>query len=92
MHMFWNCYDSLLTELLVLKKGLNFAVTPKRKEVPVVDIITATEVATTGLDSSGKGNKLRAKVFNILERNDSRPITSQNRKERVSKTSRKMSP
>jgi hypothetical protein len=64
-----NCSDRILSdpELSVLKKGLNFAVTPRK--VPVVDIIMATESACRRLNS-GNANELRAKVVNILDRNE----------------------
>ena len=61
-----NCSDRILSdpELSVLKKGLNFAVTPRR--VPVIDIVTVTESACRQLNNSDS-NSLRAKVLNLLE-------------------------
>jgi hypothetical protein len=62
-----NCSDRILSdpELSVLKKGLNFAVTPKR--LPVIDMVTATESACRQL-GGGDGQELRSKVVNILSR------------------------
>ena len=51
----------------MLKKGLNFAVTPRK--VPVVDIVTATESACRSLNN-GDANELRSKVVNILNKNE----------------------
>ena len=51
--------------MCMLKKGLNFAVTPRK--LPVVEVITATESACRGLDP-GDANELRAKVVGILDR------------------------
>ena len=64
-----NISDHILSdpELSILKKGLNFAVTPRR--VPVVDTITATEAACRDLNS-GDANELRARVSGILKRHD----------------------
>ncbi|XP_068748853.1 uncharacterized protein [Montipora capricornis] len=64
-----NCSDRILSdpELSVLKKGLNFAVTPRR--VPIVDIVTVTESACRQLNNSDSIN-LTAKVLNLLEHND----------------------
>ena len=64
-----NCSDRILSdpELCVLKKGLNFAVTPRK--VPVVDIVTATESACRSLNN-GDANELRSKVVNILNKNE----------------------
>ncbi|XP_068739082.1 uncharacterized protein [Montipora capricornis] len=64
-----NCSDRILSdpELSVLKKGLNFAVTPRR--VPIVDIVMVTESACRQLNNSDS-NSLRAKVLNLLEHND----------------------
>ena len=64
-----NISDRILSdpELSVLKKGLNFAVTPR--QVPVVDTITATEAACRDLNS-GDANELRARVSGILKRHD----------------------
>ena len=60
-----NCSQRILSdsELSVLKKGLNFAVTPKK--LPVVDLITATESACRNLNNSDT-NELRAKVVNTI--------------------------
>ena len=60
-----NCSQRILSdpELSVLKKGLNFAMTPKK--LPVVDLITATESACRNLNSSD-ANELRAKVVNAI--------------------------
>ena len=60
-----NCSQRILSdpELSVLKKGLKFALTPKK--LPVVDLITATESACRNLNSSD-ANKLRAKVVNTI--------------------------
>ena len=64
-----NISDRILSdpELSILKKGLNFAVIPRR--VPVVDTITATEAACRDLNS-GDANELRARVSGILKRHD----------------------
>ena len=51
----------------VLKKGLNFAVTPKR--LTVVDLVTAMESGCKQL-GGGDANKLRSKVVNILGRGE----------------------
>ena len=63
-----NCSDRILSdpELSVLRKGLNFAVTPRKP--PVIDIVTATESACRSLNTSD-ANELRAKVVNILSNN-----------------------
>ena len=60
-----NCSQRILSdpELSVLKKGLNFAVTPKK--LPEVDLITATESACRNLNNSD-ANELRAKVVNTI--------------------------
>ena len=62
-------WDHLLSdpELSVLMKGLNFAVTPQK--VPVAEIVTATESACRSLDS-GDVHGLRAKVVQLLDRQD----------------------
>ncbi|XP_070550371.1 uncharacterized protein [Ptychodera flava] len=62
-----NCSSRVLTdtELSVLAKGLNYAVTPK--EIPVVDIISATESACRTLPDRD-GSELRSKVTNLLSR------------------------
>ena len=62
-----NCSSRLLndTELSVLAKGLNFAVTPEK--VPVVEVITKTEVACKNLPESD-ANELRSKVAGLLSR------------------------
>ncbi|XP_077986089.1 uncharacterized protein LOC144440576 [Glandiceps talaboti] len=62
-----NCSDRILSdpEFSVLAKGLNFAVT--NPEVPVVDIVTQTEVACRNLNERDS-NELRSKVVNILMR------------------------
>ena len=64
-----NCSDRILAdpELSILKKGLKFAITPKR--LPIVDIITATESACRSL-KSGDANELRAKVVNIINKHE----------------------
>ena len=48
------CSDRLLSdpELSVLKKGLNFAITPRK--VPVVDVITAIEPLEMGTNCDPK--------------------------------------
>ena len=63
-----NCSDRILSdpELSVLRKGLNFAVTPRKP--PVIDIVTATESACRSLNASD-ANELRAKVVSILSNN-----------------------
>ena len=53
--------------LSVLKKGLNFVITPRK--VPVVEIVTAMESACISLDS-GNAHELRAKVVQLLDRQD----------------------
>ena len=60
-----NCSDRILSdpELSVLAKGLNFAVTPAK--LPIVDIVTTTEVACLNL-SEGDASELRAKVVNLV--------------------------
>lgn len=60
-----NCSKRILTdpELSVLAKGLNYAVSPK--ELPVVDVITATEVGCRNL-TPDKASELRAKVNTVL--------------------------
>ena len=60
-----NCSQRILSdpELSVWKKGLNFAVTPKK--LPVVDLIAATESACRYLNSSD-ANELRAKVVSTI--------------------------
>ena len=62
-----NCSQRLLNdaELSVLVKGLNYAVTPK--DVPVVELVTATETACRKLDPSN-ANELRSKVVNTISR------------------------
>ena len=63
-----NCSDRILSdpELSVLRKGLNFAVTPRKP--PVIDIVTATESACRSLNASD-ASEVRAKVVNILSNN-----------------------
>ena len=70
-----NCSDRLLndSELSVLVKGLNFAVTPR--ELPIVDIVTSTESACRKL-SEGDASELRAKVVNLLSRPNTKNIDS----------------
>ena len=62
-----NCSDRILSdpELAVLKKGLNCAMTPR--QVPVIDIITATATACRNLNK-GDANELRAQVCTIVDR------------------------
>ena len=48
-----------------MKKGLNFAVTPKK--VPIVDMITVTESACRNLDK-GDTSELRSKVCGIVDK------------------------
>ena len=62
-----NCSDRILSdlELSVLKKGLNFAVTPR--QVPFVDMITITETACRNLNI-GDANELRAKMCMVVDR------------------------
>ena len=62
-----NCSDRILSdpELAVLKKGLNFAMTPR--QVPVIDIIIATDTAWKNINK-GDANELRAKVYTIVDR------------------------
>ncbi len=64
-----NCSDRILSvlELSILKKGLNFTITPKH--LPIVDIITATESACRSL-KGGDASELRAKVVNIINKHD----------------------
>ena len=64
-----NCSLCILSdpELSVLKKGLNFAVTPKR--LPVVDLVTVTALAFRQL-GGGDANELRSKVVNIVGRGE----------------------
>ena len=64
-----NCSDHILShpELSVLKKGLNFVVTPKR--LAVVDLVTVMESACRQLGGVD-ANELRAKVVNILGRGE----------------------
>ena len=64
-----NCSDHILSEpdLSVLKKGLNFVVTPTR--LPVVDLVTATESGCRQL-GGGDTNELRSKVVNILSKGE----------------------
>ena len=63
-----NCSDRLLSdpELSVLKKGVNFAVTPNR--VPV-EFISATESACRNLNISD-ANELKAKIVKVLCKHD----------------------
>ncbi len=58
-----NCSDRILAdpELSILKKGLNFTITPEY--LPVVDIITATESACRSLKS---GDASELKKWSIL--------------------------
>ena len=60
-----NCSDRLLSdpELSVLKKGVNFSVTPNR--MPVVEFISATESACRNLHISD-ANELKAKIVKVL--------------------------
>ena len=62
-----NCSDRILSdpELSVLAKGSNFALTPAK--LPIVDIVTTTEVACRNL-SEGDASELRAKVVNLVSR------------------------
>ena len=62
-----NCSDRLLndSELSVLAKGLNFAAT--NPKIPVVDIITQTEVACRHMPEKD-ANSLRSQVSIILNR------------------------
>ena len=64
-----NCSDRLLSdpEISVLKKGVNFAVTPNR--VPVVEFISATESACRNLNISD-ANELKAKIVKVLCKHD----------------------
>ena len=64
-----NCLDRLQSdpELNVLKKGVNFSVTPKK--VPVVEFITATECSCRNLNISD-AKELRAKKVNVLCKHD----------------------
>ena len=64
-----NCYDHLLLELelAVLKKGLDFGVTPHR--VSVVEIVTAMELACRSL-VSGDAHVLRSQVAQLLYKRD----------------------
>ena len=76
-----NCSQRILSdpELSVLKKGLNFAMTPKK--LPVVDLITATESACRNLNSSD-ANELRAKVVNTIGKHGNINDQSITKKER----------
>ena len=64
-----NCSNRILanTEWSILTKELIFAVIPKR--VPLIELVAATESAYRTL-KGGDVNELRAKVVNILSRND----------------------
>ncbi|XP_072025331.1 uncharacterized protein [Amphiura filiformis] len=75
-----NCSDRLLndSELSVLVKGLNFAVTPAK--LPVVDIVTSTESACRKLPP-GEAGELRAKVVNLVTRPNCNKIDSNLSKE-----------
>ena len=75
-----NCSDRILSdpELSVLAKGLNFAVTPAK--LPIVDIVTTTEVACRNL-SEGDASELRAKVVNLVSRPNANNIDSNLSKE-----------
>ncbi|XP_078357260.1 uncharacterized protein LOC144642142 [Oculina patagonica] len=53
------------TETTILQKGLNFAVTPK--EIPVIEIITATKQACYLMPNKNKADRLRGNVANILK-------------------------
>ena len=70
-----NCSDRLLndSELSMLVKGLNFAVTPR--ELPIVDIVTSNESACRKL-SEGDASELRATVINLLSRLNAKNINS----------------
>ena len=61
-----NCSDHMLSdpELSVLKKGLNFAMTPR--QVPVIDMITITETPCRNLNK-GDANEVRAKMSTIVD-------------------------
>jgi hypothetical protein len=61
-----NCSKRILNdpELKVLAKGMNFAVSPKK--IPVVEIVTATEMACKRLEE-GQASELRAKVSTVLK-------------------------
>ena len=54
-------------ELSVLKKRLNFTVTPI--QVPVIDMITVTETACRNLNK-WDANELRAKMITIVDRSN----------------------
>ena len=75
-----NCSDRILSdpELSVLAKGLNFTVTPAK--LPIVDIVTTTEVACRNLSGSD-ASELRAKVVNLVSRPNANNIDSNLSKE-----------
>jgi hypothetical protein len=54
------------TELAVLRKGLNYAVTPK--DIPIKDIITSTEIACVALKDPIKAQALRSEIVNIIKK------------------------
>ena len=62
-----NVSDKNLTEAetSVLKKGLNFAVTPQT--TPVVDLVTVTETACRYLDKNN-ADVLRSEAVSVLKR------------------------
>ena len=63
-----NLSERVLTnaETTILQKGLNFAVPPK--EIPVIEIITATEQACYLMKNKNNADRLRGDVVNILKR------------------------
>ena len=52
---------------VVLMKGLNYAVTPK--QIPVIDIVSATETACRSLNSAD-ANELRSSVVQMLKKDN----------------------
>ncbi len=65
-----NCSDRILSdcELLIMRKGLNFAVTPQK--LPVDELVTATESACRNLNQ-GDASELRGCIADIIRKNQS---------------------